>query len=175
MERELLTEEALEASAVVANCRMNRERGIVGKNSYAADLHLNPLEFLEERLLWKQEVRWLDLCCGTGRAMFQAEQHFHERVLADRIAIHDVDLVEMFDIVEADRSALTLEAVSLRDWTPNTKYDLITYVGQMQRDRFSSSFLSPCGKHAMSDLSFCTHRPKERIIPFRIIYFPLKL
>lgn len=33
MERELLTDEALESSAIVANCRMNREREIVGKTA----------------------------------------------------------------------------------------------------------------------------------------------
>lgn len=56
MEPELLPEVALESSTVVANCRMNRERGIIGKNSYTADLFLNPLEFLGERIPLNAEM-----------------------------------------------------------------------------------------------------------------------
>jgi hypothetical protein len=69
MDRKLSAEDALESSLVVANCRMNRERGVLGRNSDAAELGLDPLEFLGERLAGGQRVAWLDLCCGTGKAL----------------------------------------------------------------------------------------------------------
>lgn len=53
--------------AVVANCSMNRERGLSGVNSYSRELNLD----LKERL--SSEVSsWLDLCCGEGRALKEA-------------------------------------------------------------------------------------------------------
>ena len=124
----LLTEEALEASAVVANCRMNRERGIVGRNSYTADLFLDPLEFLAEQLANNPTVAWLDLCCGTGRALIQAARHFQQTGIADRMTIHGIDLVEVFDPVPEDCAGLILESASLREWTAAMEYDLITCV-----------------------------------------------
>ncbi len=42
----LLSEDELERSAVVANCRMNRERELAGSNGYDRKLGLNPLDFL---------------------------------------------------------------------------------------------------------------------------------
>jgi SAM-dependent methyltransferase len=128
MDRKLLAEVALESSAVVANCRMNRERGVVGENSYAAELSLNPLDFLTERLANERSVAWLDLCCGTGKALIEAAGHFHHRGLGSRVEIHGVDLVEMFDPVSADCSSVVLEAASLREWAAKTEYDLITCV-----------------------------------------------
>ena len=117
MERNLVTEEALESSAVIANCRMNRERGILGKNSYTADLFFNPLEFLGQRFSHNRSVAWLDLCCGTGKALIDAADHFRQKGVADRIMIQGVDLVMMFDPVPPKSTPLTLEAASLREWT----------------------------------------------------------
>ena len=42
----LLDDAALEASAVVANCTMNRERQLDGVNSYARELGFNPLDVI---------------------------------------------------------------------------------------------------------------------------------
>jgi SAM-dependent methyltransferase len=128
MNRRFLTEDALELSAAVANCRMNRDRGIVGSNSYAAELSLNPLDFLADRLANQQTVAWLDLCCGTGKALTQAARHFQRLGLADRVAIHGVDLVELFDPAAAESTCLILEAASLRQWTAKSECDLITCV-----------------------------------------------
>lgn len=128
MELHLLTEEELERSAIVANCRMNRERGIAGTNSYTADLFLNPLEFLSERRNGDREVAWLDLCCGSGNALIEAARYFQERGMADRISIHGVDLVDLFAPKPLECGHLTLEAASLREWTARTDYDLITCV-----------------------------------------------
>ena len=69
MTRRLLTREDLESWAVVANCRMNRERVLTGRNGYDRDLRMSPLSFLQERLAAGRPARWLDLCCGTGRAV----------------------------------------------------------------------------------------------------------
>ena len=42
----LLTDDMLERSAVVANCRMNRERDLLGSNGYDRELGFNPIDFL---------------------------------------------------------------------------------------------------------------------------------
>jgi tRNA G46 methylase TrmB len=71
----LLSDAELERSAVVANCAMNRERQLAGVNSYARELGFSPLGFLWSRLAGRPEparAGWLDLCCGTGRALIQA-------------------------------------------------------------------------------------------------------
>ena len=70
----LLSDDTLERSAVVANCRMNRERNLLGSNGYDRELGFNPLDFLKERIATGHPVAWLDLCCGTGRAMIQAAE-----------------------------------------------------------------------------------------------------
>lgn len=72
----LLDPAALDRSPTVANSSMNRERGLLGRNSYALDLALDPLQFLVDRLQVLVDrlqggspttrVAWLDLCCGTG-------------------------------------------------------------------------------------------------------------
>ncbi|MBV1853068.1 class I SAM-dependent methyltransferase [Catellatospora tritici] len=68
----LLDDDALERSDVVANCAMNRERGLDGVNSYAKDLGLQPLDLLRSRIADQGHAAWLDLCCGAGRALAQA-------------------------------------------------------------------------------------------------------
>jgi hypothetical protein len=65
---DLLADAQLERSAVVANCRMNRERDLLGSNGYDKDLGLDPLDFLRGRAASGRRTAWLDLCCGTGRA-----------------------------------------------------------------------------------------------------------
>lgn len=42
----MLGDAELEASAVVANCAMNRERQLAGVNSYARELGFNPLDVI---------------------------------------------------------------------------------------------------------------------------------
>ncbi len=89
----------LENSAIVANCRMNRERGIRGTNSYAADLGFDVIQFLTERLEAGKSVAWLDLCCGARRALIQAAECFQHAELAGRVTILGLDLVDMFSPV----------------------------------------------------------------------------
>ena len=66
---------------------MNRERGLVGGNGYAKDLGLNPLEWLLVRLTSVSEVSWLDLCCGSGKALVEASLKIRELGTADRVSI----------------------------------------------------------------------------------------
>ena len=68
----LLDDEQLERSAVVANCRMNRDRDLLGLNGYGRELGLDPLDFLKGRAASGRTDAWLDLCCGAGRAFIQA-------------------------------------------------------------------------------------------------------
>ena len=48
---DLLTDDELERSAVVANCRMNRERDLTGSNGYDREIGFDPLDFLRERVV----------------------------------------------------------------------------------------------------------------------------
>ena len=80
----LKSDDELERSAVVANCRMNRERRLTGSNGYAKELGFNPLDFLNERVALDWPVAWLDLCCGTGRALVEAAQRVRRDGLQGR-------------------------------------------------------------------------------------------
>ena len=55
----LLGDEMLEQSAVVANCRMNRERNLYGSNGYDKELDLDPLSYLKERAISGRTAAWL--------------------------------------------------------------------------------------------------------------------
>ena len=90
----LLSDDELERSAVVANCRMNRERDLTGSNGYSKELGFNPLDHLRGRIDPGQVVAWLDLCCGTGKALIQAARISHSKGI--EIQIVGVDLVGMF-------------------------------------------------------------------------------
>jgi SAM-dependent methyltransferase len=122
----LLDPEALERSGVVANCRMNRERGLAGSNGYDRDLGFHPLDFLRKRAVSGGRAAWLDLCCGTGRALIEAARVVQAEGRA--IEIVGVDLVGMFDRVDPGLSCLRLVEASLRTWSPARAFDLITCV-----------------------------------------------
>jgi SAM-dependent methyltransferase len=109
----LLDDEQLERSSVVANNAMNRERNLDGVNSYAKDLGFSPLDVLEPG------AAWLDLCCGTGRALIQAAERRPDLVLVG------VDLVDFFD---PHHDAVRLVVASLREWQPDRRFELITCV-----------------------------------------------
>src|SRR5215475_10552642 len=90
----LLGNAELERSSIVANCRMNRERDLVGSNGYSREVGFNPLDFLRGRAADGRETAWLDLCCGTGQALIQAAGLVHAERLD--VEIVGVDLVGMF-------------------------------------------------------------------------------
>jgi hypothetical protein len=94
----LLSDDDLERSAVVANCRMNRERDLTGSNGYSKEVGFNPLDYLRDRIPPGRLVAWLDLCCGTGNALIEAARVSHSEGLD--IDIIGVDLVGMFHLNE---------------------------------------------------------------------------
>ncbi|WP_246002600.1 class I SAM-dependent methyltransferase [Allorhizocola rhizosphaerae] len=113
----LLDDEALEQSSVVANNAMNRDRNLDGVNSYRKDLGFDPLSCLTG-----EGQSWLDICCGSGRALIQAARaHPHLRLTG-------VDLVDFFDPTGAGLPGLTLTAASIVGWRPDHAFDLITCV-----------------------------------------------
>ena len=124
----LLGTSALERSEVVANACMNRERNLSGANSYEADLGLDPLEFLIKVLRRQGEATWLDLCCGTGRALLQAAGAIERAGLKSRIQLLGVDLMPMFDPIPAGLSWIHLVSASVEKWDTEERFDLITCV-----------------------------------------------
>lgn len=124
----LLSDDVLERSAVVANCRMNRERELVGSNGYDRELGFNPVDVLEDRLGTRDRASWLDLCCGTGRALIEAARLLRARGLGPRVEIVGVDLAGMFRPVDRGTSCPRLVEASLSTWRPERHFDLITCV-----------------------------------------------
>jgi SAM-dependent methyltransferase len=127
MSRRLLQDGDLERSDVVANCRMNRERELSGSNSYERELAFAPLDFLRKRIRTGAVVRWLDLCCGSGRALFQAADQLEQAALADAVALTGVDLVALFWSGQPSR-CLRLVETSVHAYDPAERFDLITCV-----------------------------------------------
>jgi trans-aconitate methyltransferase len=122
----LLDDDELERSAVVANCRMNRERNLLGSNGYDRELGFDPLMYLKGRTATDRPVAWLDLCCGTGKALIQAA----EIIQGERLGVHivGVDLVGMFDRPDPAHTYLRLIEASLSTWRPDRPFDLISCV-----------------------------------------------
>lgn len=110
----LLDDGALHSSSVVANNAMNRERQLSGVNSYARELGFDPVD----RLSTVSGGAWLDLCCGSGRALIQAVARLPDATLVG------VDLVDAF----APGSGPALIAAPVETWEPSRAFDLITCV-----------------------------------------------
>ncbi len=125
---DLLDDDILERSAVVANCRMNRERDLTGGNGYRRNLASTRWNSSTSDSPRIDPVAWLDLCCGSGRALIQAARMVHEAGLGSRIEIVGVDLVGMFLTPEPGLECLRLVEASLRTWQPDGRFDLITCV-----------------------------------------------
>jgi hypothetical protein len=114
---DLLSDARLESSAVVANCAMNRERGLTGSNGYDRELGFDVLAELHQRLRHTEgRVRWLDLCCGSGRALREAAEHLDHAGLTGRVEIIGVDLVDYFAPAPPS-TTLRLVAASVTSWT----------------------------------------------------------
>lgn len=114
----LLGDGELTQSSVVANCAMNRERGLSG---YRKELGVDILAELRTRLDRQETVRWLDLCCGSAKALSEAESLLD----CDRLEIVGLDLVDFF---APSRPGVRLVTASVTDWEPGTVFDLITCV-----------------------------------------------
>jgi len=107
---------------------MNRERQLAGVNSYARELGFNPLDRVRARAVQGQHGSWLDLCCGTGRALLQAAYQLRRDGLDDRITLVGVDLVDFFDPTPGVDLPVELVTAPVTSWAPARRFDLITCV-----------------------------------------------
>jgi len=123
--KRLLSPAEIEDSPVVANCCMNRERDLRGYNGYGVELGFDPLEWLQNRLAKQTIVRWLDLYCGSGKALVQAAR-LCEAGGSRSIQITGVDLVGMF--LPKSSGCLKLVRCSVFDDAATERFDLVTCV-----------------------------------------------
>jgi len=135
---------------------MNRERQLAGVNSYARELGFSPLEFVMGKtggVTGTGTAAWLDLCCGSGRALIQATCQLRAAGLAGRVSLTGVDLVDAFDAVPGPTPGPELICASVTTWAPARTFDLVTcvhglhYVG----DKLGlltrvASWLTPAGR-----------------------------
>jgi RimJ/RimL family protein N-acetyltransferase/SAM-dependent methyltransferase len=124
----ILSDADLENSPIVANSTMNRQRACSGDNSYTKELLFDPIEFLQSRIDSQKHVAWLDLCCGTGRALIDAAQILQPTRGQADLKIVGADLVSMFYGYPAELDFLSLQATSVAALSPNFSFDLITCV-----------------------------------------------
>lgn len=127
---DLISDALLEHSSVVANCAMNRERGLTGSNGYGRELGFDVLVELRQRLRHAEGlVRWLDLCCGSGRALIEAEEQLDTVGRAGRVEIFGVDLVDYFAPAPPSTTVRMVTA-SVTSWRPpaDIRFDLVTCV-----------------------------------------------
>ena len=110
----------------MANCRMNRERDLTGSNGYSKELASTRSTTCRRESVPAGEYAWLDLCCGTGKALIEAARITHSKGMD--IEIVGVDLVGMFHRPESEFTHLQLVGASLRTWRPDRDFDLITCV-----------------------------------------------
>jgi SAM-dependent methyltransferase len=164
---DLLDDDALAKCAVVANCDMNRQRQLGGVNSYARELGFDPVGVLmsaaAERGADGSAVAWLDLCCGSGRALIQAVDRVAAAGLGGAIKLIGVDLVDAFDPAPAG-TGLQLVCAPALEWTPSRSFDLITsvhgmhYVGdKLALLRRAAGWLTPTGQF-VADLDLASIR-----------------
>jgi SAM-dependent methyltransferase len=105
---------------------MNRQRGLCGTNGYDRELGFNPLDVLRKQLGEGRPAAWLDLCCGSGKALIEAARVAHDE--GRDLEFVGVDLVGMFRRAEADPPRLRLVEASLGGWRPDRSFELITCV-----------------------------------------------
>jgi SAM-dependent methyltransferase len=128
MKKGLLPQDDLERSPVVANSLMNRERSCFGGNSYQKELFFDIIEFLKERLQTQKQTSWLDLCCGSGKALIEAANFLAGEKFNSELKIIGADLVSMFDFYPAKLDFLHLVESSAETITFGGDFDLITCV-----------------------------------------------
>lgn len=75
---------------------MNRERSLSGSNGYGRELGIDVMAEISARARTSSPVRWLDLCCGSGRAPAEAAALLADRGPAGRVEIIGLDLVDHF-------------------------------------------------------------------------------
>ena len=127
MSKKLKNEEELEWSSVVANNSMNRKRIAFGINSYEKEIKLNPIKYLISKYK-DRKLSWLDLCCGEGNALIQSAKFLRENNYENKIDLEGIDLVSYFADYSGYEDIMKLAPMNLENWTPSTKYDLVTIV-----------------------------------------------
>jgi SAM-dependent methyltransferase len=124
----LLSENELVWSWVVANSKMNRKRNASGVNSYEKELKIKPEIFLEEHIHQFGAVKWVDICCGEGKALIQAAEYLATKGLQDKAILKGIDLVGAFQPIPPSIICVEFEIKSMVDWASAEQYDLITSV-----------------------------------------------
>ena len=114
----------LQQSSIVANSLMNRERVLSGSNSYEKELSFEVLDFLKQRLAKHKKVNWLDICCGSGKALIEATQNFNSQ----NVEIIGVDLAGMFDEIPPSLNCIKFIETSFEKFQTEKEFDLITCV-----------------------------------------------
>ncbi len=107
---------------------MNRERRAFGDNSYQREIGLNPDFFLKMRMNTEKMVKWLDMCCGRGKALLQVMQKFRKENIDHRFLFLGVDLVGMFDPAPEEWNNVRLMERSLYEFKTNHSFDLISCI-----------------------------------------------
>lgn len=162
----LKTDAQLEASDIVANCCMNRERKLSGTNSYAKELRTDLLAFLTERLSQNEHISWLDLACGSGAALIGAAEYFASQ--HNSIRLEGMDLVDAFSPTDLPVSH---SVASLHRWQPERNYTLITcvhglhYVGdkiQVMQTALSALEADGCFLANLDHRSLVLHQGSKR-------------
>lgn len=120
----LLNATELAQSAVVANCRMNRERQLMGVNSYERELGLPTLTTLGER---GRPFLWVDLCCGTGQALIDAAAQVQKLGHTGAWRLEGIDLVGMF-APNPYPEILSFRQANVEQWPATESCSLITCV-----------------------------------------------
>jgi SAM-dependent methyltransferase len=107
---------------------------------------------------------WLDLCCGSGRALVQAARQVTRAGLAGRVVLAGVDLVDAFDAVPGPVPGLELVCAPVAAWEPVRSFDLITcvhglhYIGdKLALLTRAAGWLTPAGR-LVADLDLATIR-----------------
>jgi SAM-dependent methyltransferase len=121
---QFLTPQELEFSPVVANCTMNRERQLMGVNSYERELGLDILSWLRG---FPPPICWADLCCGTGRALVDAAIELERTQELGNVHIEGIDLVGAF-MQNPLPDVLALRKSGIEGWEPTDPYALVTCV-----------------------------------------------
>ena len=124
----LLSEKELIWSTVVANSTMNRGRNASGLNSYEKEFRNRPEEFLQKHIARFGHVKWLDLCCGEGKALVQSALYLAQNKLQQQAQLIGIDLVDGFQQIPPGVTCLRWTVKSVVDWVPDDKFDLITCV-----------------------------------------------
>ncbi len=120
-------------SDIVVNAAMNRGRGFTGVNSYTRDLRqFDIAAFLQKQAADNpsRTVRWLDVCCGEGRALTEAAQIWSRTTWGKRLEIIGLDLWDNLPPSQKlpDGPMLSFAAGDVANWIPDAPLDLITCI-----------------------------------------------